>query len=415
MLLRFGIANYRSLRDRQELSFVASSLDDIESGLIEARHVPGHKVLPVLVIYGANAAGKTAVINALDWMRSAVLYSHSRGKPDGKIPRTPFALDASCASLPSQCEVDFLLQDVRYHYGFEAADRAFTSEWLFAYPNDRRQALFEREGMQFRFGRNLKGRNQIISELTRPNSLFLSAAAQNGHDELTKVAGYFESMTIGELAQKEISSSVLGRKIDERVLKFLTTAGTGVVDYRVTEWDPDVEHREFQEFMVELANKKSIDLKIDRCNLQFSHKGADGGAVYFGLHNESEGTRRLIRLLLPVFKALDAGTTMLVDELDASLHTQACELVIALFASPRTNPNGAQLVATTHDTNLLRSSHLRRDQVWLTEKDSRGATHLYPLTDFRTRKGDNLARGYLQGRYGAIPFAGDTSDILAAL
>ena len=142
--------------------------------------MPGRGALPVLVIYGANAAGKTAVIKALDWMRSAALYSHSRGKPDGKIPLPPFALDASCASLPSQCEIDFLLQDVRYHYGFEASDRTFTSEWLFAYPNDRRQALFEREGMQFRFGRNLKGRNQIISELTRPNSLFLSALRRMG-------------------------------------------------------------------------------------------------------------------------------------------------------------------------------------------------------------------------------------------
>jgi hypothetical protein len=104
---------------------------------------------------------------------------------------------------------------------------------------------------------------------------------------------------------------------------------------------------------------------------------------------------------------------MVVDELDASLHTQACEALLALFASPKTNPKGAQLIATTHDTNLLRSPLLRRDQVWFTEKDGEGATHLYPLTDFRTRKGDNLERGYLQGRYGAIPFAGSPADIIA--
>jgi AAA15 family ATPase/GTPase len=162
--------------------------------------------------------------------------------------------------------------------------------------------------------------------------------------------------------------------------------------------------------------KKPIELPSGALAvLQIGHQGEDGEPIYFDLPQESEGTRRLIRLLLPVFKVLDAGTAMAVDELDASLHTQACELVIALFSSRQTNPKGAQLIATTHDTNLLRSSHLRRDQVWLTEKDSRGATHLYPLTDFRTRKGDNLARGYLQGRYGAIPFSGQPSDILAAL
>jgi hypothetical protein len=141
MLLRFGVTNHRSLRDRQELSFVASSLDDGEAGLIASRHVPGHKLLPVVVIYGANASGKTAVIDALRWMRSVVLFSHSRGRPDGGVPRMPFALDAALAAAPSRCEIDFIVEDVRYHYGFEATDQAFASEWLFAFPNERRQAL----------------------------------------------------------------------------------------------------------------------------------------------------------------------------------------------------------------------------------------------------------------------------------
>jgi hypothetical protein len=149
-------------------------------------------------------------------------------------------------------------------------------------------------------------------------------------------------------------------------------------------------------------------------HLQLAHQGADGRAVYFDLQQESDGTRRLLRLMIPAFRALDAGAIMAVDELDSSLHTRACELVVALFSNSVTNPKGAQLIATTHDTNLLVSSHLRRDQVWLAEKDPEGATHVYPLTDFRTRKSDNLERGYLEGRYGAIPFAGRPSDILAA-
>ena len=138
----------------------------------------------------------------------------------------------------------------------------------------------------------------------------------------------------------------------------------------------------------------------------------NGEPVYLDMADESEGTRRLLRLLIPMFRALDTGAVMVVDELDASLHTHACEMLIELFSSPKTNPKGAQLIATTHDTNLLRSRHLRRDQIWLTEKDTEGATHLYPLTDFRTREGDNLERGYLQGRFGAIPFSGRIADIL---
>lgn len=118
-------------------------------------------------------------------------------------------------------------------------------------------------------------------------------------------------------------------------------------------------------------------------------------------------------LLGQAFDCLDRGGTLVVDELDASLHTQACEALFALFCSKHNNPNSAQLVATTHDTNLLRSNHLRRDQIWFTEKDPAGATHLYPLTDFRTREGDNLEKGYLQGRFGAVPFAGSVGDLLA--
>ena len=143
--------------------------------------------------------------------------------------------------------------------------------------------------------------------------------------------------------------------------------------------------------------------------------GADGQSVFLKYSEESEGTRRLVDLLPAVYRALDVGSVLVVDELDASLHTRACELLLALFSSHVTNPKGAQMIATTHDTNLLHSSLLRRDQIWLTEKDHEGATHLYPLTDIRTRKTDNIARGYLQGRYGAIPFAGNVGDLLATL
>ena len=146
--------------------------------------------------------------------------------------------------------------------------------------------------------------------------------------------------------------------------------------------------------------------------LRFAHRRCDGADVNFTADMESDGTRRLLYMLAPVFHALDNGTLLIVDELNAHLHTQVCEAVLALFSSPETNPKGAQLIATTHDTNLLRSPYLRRDQVWFAEKDRDGATHLFPLTDIRTRKGDNLEKGYLQGRYGAVPYAGSVRDLL---
>ena len=111
-----------------------------------------------------------------------------------------------------------------------------------------------------------------------------------------------------------------------------------------------------------------------------------------------------------VFRALDQGVPICVDELDASLHTHASEAVLELFCSSDTNPKGAQLIATTHDTNLMKSSALRRDQLWFVDKDAGGATQLYPLSDIRTRRGDDFEKGYLQGRFGGVP----TSELISA-
>ncbi len=120
----------------------------------------------------------------------------------------------------------------------------------------------------------------------------------------------------------------------------------------------------------------------------------------------------MIAISFLIFDALKQGNPLFLDEFGSRLHTRASELILALFNNKETNPKGAQLIVATHDTNLLNAKNLRRDQVWFTEKDEGGATHLYPLTDIETRKGDNLEKGYLQGRYGAIPFAGPLADFV---
>ena len=201
--------------------------------------------------------------------------------------------------------------------------------------------------------------------------------------------------------------------LDPRVIRFLGEVGTGVVDYRREKTQVPDDVKSFQRELVELVGK-FIDVPSEAfergsddrfMTLKLAHRGEDGKFVYFELDRESAGTRRLLVVLSMVFRALDQGSLLVIDELDASLHTHACELVLKLFCVPKSNPKGAQLIATTHDTNLMMSTLLRRDQLWFTEKDVSGATHLYPLTDIRTRKGDNIEKGYLQGRYGAVPFA----------
>ena len=393
MLLRFGVANHLSLRGFQELSFAASSLKDPDQGLIACPPAPGGSVVPAAVVYGANASGKSNLMNAMRTMWEMVSFSHTRGSPEGGVSRQPFRLDAESAGEPTRFDLDFTIDGVRHHYGFGASDAAFESEWLYDFPNSRRRMLFEREDGAFRFGRGLGGRNTVISGLTRPNSLYLSAAAQNGHERLSRVFEYFRAVrgARGISITGAAASAVLaGEEPDRRAIAFLEKIGAGVVGCRRRDSNG--------------ANPVAIEL---------AHRGRDGAAVYLDPARESAGTRRLLVVLGHAFRALDEGAPLFIDELDASLHTQAAEAVLRLFRSPETNPKGAQLVATTHDTNLMGSPLLRRDQLWFTEKDDGGATRLYPLTDFRTRKGDNVARGYLQGRFGAVPFDDPVSALAA--
>ena len=381
VLLRFAVSNHLSIRDRQELSLVASSLSDVADGLIDCPSSPSGAVLPAIVLYGANASGKSNIVDALRTMQAMVLRSHRSGEPAaGVADRQPYRLDAVSAASPSQFEMDFVLDGVRHHYGFQATDEEFAGEWLLDYPSGRRRLLFDREGGEFRFGRALKGRNRVLADLTRKNSLFLSAAAQHGHERLTSVYSYFRELSgiRGRTISGSVASDVLAAdKLDQRVLRFLAEADTGVVNYRVR--TPPQR----------------------RSRIELAHRGSEQ-EVYFELERESAGTRRLLVILNLLFESLDHGAPLVVDELDLSLHTEASLALLRLFCSPSTNPNGAQLIAAIHDTNLLVAPMLRRDQVWFAEKED-GATRTYPLTDIRTRKGDNLERGYLQHRFGATP------------
>ena len=421
MLLRFGVENHLSVCRRQELSFAASSLKDRRDVLIPCDAVDTGAVLPAVLIYGANASGKTNFVNAISTMRKMVLWSQTRGDPSGGVPRHKFRLDRSWSERPSCFDIDFVIAGTRYHYGFEADDERFTSEWLYEFPKAHRRKLFEREGEKFEFGRWLKGQNNSIKGLTRSNGLFLSAAAQTGHVQLSRIYEYFNDMSFTgstSVAGVEALESFAKARSADRVIEFLKSINTGVTGYKRSEVDIPEDAREFRrklQAVLARVTDDALEMESDdeetAVNIQLTHHGATGEEIHFDLSLESAGTLRLLVILSQAFNALDRGLPVILDELDASLHTYASEAVLRLFCSHRVNRKGAQLIATTHDTNLMRSNILRRDQFWFAEKNAEGATEIYPITDIRTRKGDNLELGYLQGRYGAVP----TDDPVAAI
>lgn len=420
MIISFEVENYRSIYERQVVSFVASSLKDCEDGIIETDAISEGRILPALLFYGSNAAGKSNLVKAISSMIETILFSQARGLPESKIPtRKPFLLDKAAMDKPTVFEMNFVLDGVRFNYGFSLLEASVAEEWLYSYPHGTPRRLYEREGMEFSFGRSLKGRNAAIADLTRENSLFLSAAAQNRHEFLTPIFNFFDSIQIetslsmsGSAAERRIKTEH-NMVIDAEVIEFLREINTGISGYRTKDQEVSEEARELTRKLnlAVLPVMKEFDENFELPDaddvekvIELEHQGDSGEKVHFPLNLESAGTLRLLSALPKVLGVLKTGGIIIVDELDLSLHTQAAEKLLRLFCNRENNPKGAQLFATTHDTNLLESDCLRRDQVWFVSKDFGGSTEVYPLTDIQTRASDNIEKGYLQGRFGATPF-----------
>ena len=419
MIISFEVENFGSFNDRQTISFVATRLRDHEDGVIDTEAFSERRLLPALLVYGANAAGKSNLVKALEAMITTVLFSQTKGTPGRRLPtRRPFLLDPAAIERPTTFEINFILEDVRYNYGFSITEKEILEEWLYSYPLAMPRKLYEREGVNLTFGRMLKGANVAISRLTRPDSLFLSAAAQNGHEELSKIFHFFDSIQIetslsmsGAKAEMRIKDEH-NWKINEEVIEYLREIRSGITSYRIKERDVSEEEREISK-KIGLAIEsvfKEHDAKIQfneadetEKAIELEHSGVKDYRTHFPIHLESAGTLRLLAALPKMLGVLATGKLVIIDELDLSLHTHAAEKLLRLFCSTETNPHGAQILATTHDTNLLQSSCLRRDQVWFAEKSESGSTEIFPLTDISTRKSDDIERGYLQGRFGATP------------
>ncbi|WP_063794217.1 AAA family ATPase [Streptomyces graminilatus] len=421
MLLRFQVTNHASLRDEQELSLIAS---DRHPERAECELVNGeHRAVPVAAIYGTNASGKSNVIDAIRWMRQAVLSSFRHWDPTGGIPRRPFALRRDVTSSPTSFSVDFALNGVRHEFGFSVDDDRVTEEWLYYFPERKANRLYERNGdSPVAFGRSLTGRKKIISELLRPNSLYLSVAAAQGHPQLSEVYRWFQKglrlATDGNFRNRLDHTVRLLRDDREQgdsapVMRLLQFADLGVSGLEVEEPDETVidEYQRLTRAMREaLGNRVRVETP-GLHSVRVEHRTTEG-VFPLDLAEESSGTRTWIGLMGPVLATLAEGAVLCVDELDARLHPYLVDALVGMFQSPDVNRSGAQLIFSTHEAALLGRNvrtELFRDQVWFTEKDAETlATRLFPMTEFHVRDSlENLEKRYLAGRYGAVPYLDD--------
>jgi uncharacterized protein len=418
MLVEFSVANYRSILARQTLSMAASSyfkefedLNTFDVGMDEK--VP--RLLRSTVLYGPNASGKSTLIQALAFMQDCVLHSQKNMQAGDEINTTPFKLSAAARAEDSEFEVTFVEQGVRYEYGFRCNTERFTEEWLFAYPKGRSQKWFHRvfdvatKKDVYKFSSFFEGESlrKIWQSQTRPNALYFSTAMQLNNEQLKPAFDWFKNrLQVVDSATRLGPGYTVSRckdlKDKARVIEFMNAADLSIADLKLQESVfslDDLPHSMPKAIQDEVA-REMVGKKLTQ--IQFIHSDLDTGApVVFEDHEESDGTRALFSFAGPWLDVTDNGLVMVADELDTSLHPLLVHHLVKLLHHGGTK---AQLIFTTHDTTLLSQKLLRRDQVWFMEKDETRATRLYPLSDFSPRENEAVERGYLNGRYGGIPF-----------
>jgi AAA15 family ATPase/GTPase len=411
MLIEFKVANFLSIREEQTLSLVASNADKELRECIINRKLPGladTRFLRGAAIYGANASGKSNLVKAVQFLAKFVAHSATRLEPGAPIDVEPFKLDARSPSKPTVFEITFVAEGIRYVFGCSLLPERVVEEYLVAYPKGVPQRWYQRTYGGKKTGRyewsttsaNFKG-DKSLEEKTRENSLFLSVAAQFNHPQLRPVESWFsKNLRLlplsfkGQLDPDFTANFIKDPARRKQVLAIVRSADGTVVDAKV------------RRGLKATLDKDQLRVRPAH-NIHLTRMSEEGKPVDLRFASESTGTQRLFSLAGPWIDTLENGYTVFIDEIESSLHPSLVRALLKLLLCSETNPNDAQVVFTTHNTTLLDTTLLRRDQIWFTEKGPAGNTHLYPLSDFSPRKGEALAKGYLAGRYGAIPLLHD--------
>jgi uncharacterized protein len=421
MLIDFSATNYRSILARQSLSMTASSYFK-EFEALNTFAPTDDDSLPRLVksavLYGPNASGKSTLINALKFVKDQVMGSQKETQAGDEIDVTPFKLTAASRAADSEFEIAFIEQGVRYEYGFRCNRTRFTEEWLFAYPLGRAQKWFHRvfdadAGKDaYKFAPSFLGgrQRQSWSEQTRSNALFLSTAIQLNNTQLTPAFNWFKLrlrvITSASTLNPNFTTSQCKQDAARtRVVAFMNAADLSIADIVRTE-RPFTADELPKDMPAEIKADILKDLGVKTiARIKFLHKDSDTDTlIAFDEKEESDGTRALFAFAGPWLDVVDNERVLVVDELDTSLHP----LVVRHLVQRLHHANAkAQLIFSTHDTSLLSPKLLRRDQIWFVEKDAASTSRLYPLSDFSPRDGEAIERGYLNGRYGGIPFLKD--------
>ena len=417
MLIEFSVENHRAFRERQTFSMVAGrpAKGDKPGQVAQTGSSAVRGLLRTACLFGANGAGKSSLINAIFFMWHFIQDSFNR-KPGGGTGTEPFLFHSEWRNKPSVFEVIFLHDEVLYQYGFALTGKRVVEEWLFCRPNStgRERHIFTREYDEDKgaydwsiSSLHLKGERESWKEQTRENALFLSTAVHLNAEDLKGVYHWLETQL--RIMNATPHDSYTASRFDEdgwshRVVNFLKRADIALVNIAVEEHNL-FESPDFQKMPAEIRKRMREDIPADARQLTVHtvRQNEKGEPVALDLKEESAGTISLFSLAGPILDVLDNGYVLVVDELNSELHPLAFQHLISLFCDPEMNRKNAQLIFTTHAVSVTEHEGIGRDQIWLVDKGKDLAAKLVPYSDFKTRDERPFRKGYLQGRYGAIP------------
>lgn len=403
MLIQFSIGNFLSFKEQSTLSLLASTLKDIQITAEDVIfNVEGTDLalLKSATIYGANASGKSNFIKAMEFFKWYVINSSKDIQAGEHVSIESFRLNSSTIEEPSYFEAVFCDNEYQYRYGFEADETLVRSEWLYQKANKKRAKeveLFYRKEEHFDIhAKFIIGKELINKRMVRANALLLSVAAQFNDSVAVDIIKWLNDTTIISGSHEENIWNMATLRLDDAAMK------QRIIDFS-----------RYADLGIE--NIEKVNNTIISTHTQYDDEGNEVKLINFPFKkNESEGTIKYFSLAYPIIDALDNGKRLVIDEFDSKMHPLLTCRIIALFNSKATNPHNAQLVFTTHDTNLLSSNIFRRDQIWFTQKDRYGVTELYSLAEYKVRNDASFEKDYLSGKYGAIPIISDLGRLFNA-
>ena len=413
MLLQFSVSNYGSIKNEVLFSLVPSADKSHPENLIV---LGKYKANAITAIYGANASGKStlfkAMTNAIFFIRTSNLYQVGQG-----IPVVPYKFCDNPEDNPTKFEFSFIAGDGRkYVYGFSATVKAVLEEYLYCYKSAKASMVFERKGDSYVFSRGDKAALSPLTRMNTSNKLFLSTATVwNAAQTITPFKWFADKIdtqtSLDTLAGQALEEYRIHKEDNVAfVIKLMKQADINITDVSVETKEVKPQAVGGISFDGLVINNQIIKPQTNyQVEIVTGHSITDESGMTrkydLSLNEESMGSIQLFYFAPFLRRTLETGKVLMIDEIDRSLHPFIVKFLINVFRNKEMNRNGAQLIFTTHETTILSLDTFRRDEVYFTEKNSdTGITDLYALDDFAVRKDENIEKGYLIGRYGAIPF-----------